>query len=86
MPSLRVLKPTPSRSDWYRLQRTAENDSLFYWLTDSNMIKSDTIMVEDRYLRTDSLDNLNFNTDTLKVNMRHSKMKENKRRIAGAGG
>ena len=46
LPSLRVLKPTPSRSDWYRLQRTAENDSLFYWLTDSNMIKSDTILVE----------------------------------------
>ena len=79
LPSLRVLKPTPSRSDWYRLQRTAENDSLFYWLTDSNMIKSDTILVEARYLRTDSLDNLTFTTDTLKFNMRHSKMKKNKK-------
>ena len=79
LPSLRVLKPTPSRSDWYRLQRTAENDSLFYWLTDSNLIKSDTILVEARYLRTDSLDNLTFTTDTLKFNMRHSKMKKNKK-------
>ena len=79
LPSLRVLKPTPSRSDWYRLQRTAENDSLFYWLTDSNMIKSDTILVEARYLHTDTLDNLTFTTDTLKFNMRHSKMKKGKK-------
>ncbi|MGM9811614.1 MAG: Ig-like domain-containing protein [Muribaculaceae bacterium] len=79
LPSLRVLKPTPSRSDWYRLQRTAENDSLIYWLTDSNMIKSDSILVEARYLRTDTLDNLTFTTDTLKFNMRHSKMKKDKK-------
>ena len=78
LPSLRVLKPTPSRPDWYRLQRTAANDSLIYWLTDSNMIKSDTILVETRYLRSDSLDNLTFATDTLKFNMRHSKKKDKK--------
>ncbi|MGN0213944.1 MAG: Ig-like domain-containing domain [Muribaculaceae bacterium] len=79
LPSLRVIKPTPTRSDWYRLQRTAANDSLIYWLTDSNMIKSDTILVETRYLRSDSLDNLTFTTDTLKFNMRHSKAKKEKK-------
>ena len=30
-------------------------------------------------MRTDSLDNLTFTTDTLKFNMRHSKMKKNKK-------
>ena len=83
LPSLRVLKPTPSRPDWYRLQRTAANDSLIYWLTDSNMIKSDTILVETRYLRSDSLDNLTFATDTLKFNMRHSKKKDKKNENTG---
>lgn len=79
LPSLKVLKPTPARSDWYRLQRTAANDSLIYWLTDSNMIKSDSILVEARYLHSDSLDNLTFTTDTLKFNMRHSKAKKDKK-------
>lgn len=85
LPRLKVLKPTPQRADWYRLQRTADNDSLIYWLTDSSMIRSDSILVETQYLHTDSLDHITWTTDTLKFNlskkakrMRDSKAKDNK--------
>lgn len=69
LPNLKILKPAPSRNDWYRLQRTADNDSLIYWLTDSNLIKSDSILIEAQYLQTDSLDQLSLKTDTLKFNL-----------------
>ena len=82
LPRLKVLKPAPQRADWYRLQRTAENDSLIYWLTDSSLINSDSILVAAQYLRTDSLDHITWTTDTLKFNLskkakhlRDSKMK-----------
>lgn len=85
LPRLKVLKPTPQRADWYRLQRTADNDSLIYWLTDSSMIRSDSILVAAQYLHTDSLDHITWTTDTLKFNlskkakrMRDSKAKDNK--------
>lgn len=68
MPQLRVIKPTGFEydDDWYRLERTERGDSLVYWITDSALIKNDTITVAARYLRMDSTDNIVWHADTLK--------------------
>lgn len=58
------------------LSRTAGGDTLEYWLRDSALIASDTLLVETRYRRVDSLDNLVWATDTLKFNMRGRKGKD----------
>ncbi len=79
LPDLRVLKPAPSRPDWYRLQRTPQNDSLIYWLTDSNLIKSDSVLIEARYLISDSLDQHVMTTDTINFFFRHKADKKKKK-------
>ncbi|MGN0229392.1 MAG: Ig-like domain-containing domain [Muribaculaceae bacterium] len=78
LPDLRLLKPTATRPDWYRIERTPSNDSIFYWLTDSALIKSDSVLVEARYLVSDSLDNLVMTTDTINFFFRHKVDKKKK--------
>ena len=81
-PHLQVLRPADHAADWYRLQRNVENDSLFYWITDSAMIKSDTITVALTYLRTDTADNLEEVTDTIHFGYRkpNSQIKEEEKK------
>ncbi len=52
---------------WARLNTVATRDSLVYFITDTALIAQDTMMIEMRYLRTDTLDQLTWNTDTLRV-------------------
>ena len=78
LPDLRLLKPTATRPDWYRIERTPSNDSIFYWLTDSTLIKSDSVLVEARFLVSDSLDNLVMTTDTINFFFRHKVDKKKK--------
>lgn len=42
-------------------------DSLVYWLRDTILVNQDSLLVEARYLRTDSLEQLSMTTDTLKL-------------------
>ena len=70
LPQLEVLRPTEHADDWFRVERTATNDSLFYWITDSAMIKSDTIIVAMTYLRTDTAEQLVQVTDTVRFGWR----------------
>ena len=70
LPRLDIIRPADHASDWYRVQRTADNDSLFYWLTDSALIKTDTIIVAMTYLRTDTADRLEQVTDTIRFGYR----------------
>jgi len=70
LPKLEVLKPVRHERDWCRVERTAQNDSLLYWITDSAMIKADTIIVAMTYLRSDSLDQLQQVTDTVRFGYR----------------
>lgn len=62
------------------VQRSLHRDSLVYWITDSSIIRRDTLTIATRYLRTDSLSNLSWTTDTLKFNFRERKSKENKKK------
>lgn len=58
------------------LCRTVGSDTLDYWLRDSALIAADTLIVETRYRRVDSLENIVWATDTLKFNFRTPKNKK----------
>ena len=95
LPELTVIK---ANSDTLRrplrhaslLSRNLTADTLQYWLTDSVLIKADTMLVETRYRRVDSLEQLTWRTDTLKFNFRTPKQqpqaqpRKHKRRDEGA--
>ena len=78
LPKLEIIQPVNHADDWYVLQGTPRNDSLYYWITDSALIKSDSIKVALTYLRTDSTDALSWQTDT--INFWHRKMGEELKR------
>ena len=65
MPTTRVLMPEHHLDDWYKLETREAQDSLVYWLTDSAMIKADTIKLEMTYWNMAENDSLMLKTDTL---------------------
>ena len=78
MPSFRALSPSErdsTRSDslwtdptpYLFAQYSARRDTVTLWLTDSVAIMQDSIFLEARYRRTDSLYNLEWCTDTLRA-------------------
>lgn len=71
MPTARILKPTHHLDDWYKLETREAQDSLVYWLTDSTLIKADTVKLEISYWNHNSNDSLTYKTDTLTFAMRN---------------
>ena len=65
LPEMRLLKPEQHERDWFRMERTERFDSLVYWITDSSLIKCDSIIAELKYFKTDTTDNLSLTTDTV---------------------
>ncbi len=65
---------------WARIDAAVTGDSLQYWITDTTISAMDTMLVALRYLRTDTLDQLSWTTDTLKMNFREPKKKEEKKK------
>ncbi|MBR2168437.1 MAG: Ig-like domain-containing protein [Paludibacteraceae bacterium] len=76
LPVVRALRPsevdsTKSDSAWVDwmdyalLQHSSGNDTIIYWLTDSSVIKQDTLYMEMTYMKSDSLYNLVTQTDTV---------------------
>jgi uncharacterized protein (DUF2141 family) len=70
LPTMEIIRPAVHQDDWCQVERTADNDSLIYWLTDSALIKTDTIIVAMTYLRTDTADRLEQVTDTIRFGYR----------------
>lgn len=66
------------------IKRSATRDTLEYWLTDSSLIARDSMLVAATYLRTDTLDNLTWTTDTLKLNFRAPKSSKKKKKKSDA--
>lgn len=50
-----------------RVDHSTLCDSITYWITEKSVISIDTLLVEARYLRTDTLDNISWTTDTLRL-------------------
>ena len=85
VPVMRVLRPsevdsTRNDSAWIdptpyiHTAYTAKRDTVILWLTDSIAIRQDSIFLEARYRRTDSLFNLEWYTDTLRAVWRSPRM------------
>lgn len=73
LPTIKVIEPQVRDDDsWYKLQRSEFNDSLFYWITDTTLAHNDSIRITLNYLRTDTLENLTYTTDTLYVNIKNA--------------
>ena len=82
LPQLDIIRPAEHVRDWYRVEHTPANDSLFYWITDSALINTDTIIVAMTYLRTDTADRLAQVTDTIRFGYRKpsSQVKEEEKK------
>jgi len=85
LPSFRALRPseidsTLSDSAWIDpmnyvfTQYSTHRDTITLWLTDSLAIAQDSIFLETRYRRTDSVYNLEWYTDTLRAIWRAPRM------------
>ena len=72
LPVLDIIKPAEHSDDWFRVERTPANDSIFYWITDSALIKTDTIIAAMIYQRTIDNDELEQVTDTIRFGWRKS--------------
>lgn len=86
LPRLTIVSPknkglTDDR--WAIVQKTETLDSLQYWITDTSVLATDSLMLAVEYLRTDTTDQLTWRSDTLrfffkdpKVNNKDKKKKK----------
>jgi len=75
----------PLNFDWegkYIVQKNATLDSLTYWITDTLLVKQDTLQMQVTYLKTDTLNKLVPSTDTLSMIMRHPKINAKQKNIS----
>lgn len=61
------------------LEMRSSRDSMVYWLRDTALINQDSIFVSARYRKTDSLENIVWQTDTLKFLYRRPKEDKKKK-------
>lgn len=80
VPLPRPLNFTPVDSSWYFIQETEEGRGVNLWLTDSLVWKQDTLQVELTYPKSDSLNILRPQTDTLQFVMRRRPEKKKKKK------
>ena len=78
LPTLEILQPKEydNSKKWYILDNSQHNDTLNYWITDTMLIKSDSIQVSMRYLHTDTNENRTFTNDTIFFNLKKLKGKK----------
>ncbi len=85
LPAMRLVNTHRAGDDislWTSLDASQGLDSLTYWITDSTLSDLDSLLIETRYLRTDTLGELSEKTDTLKFILRGNLTK--KRRLQEA--
>lgn len=71
-PTFILLNQEVKSDDWYVMERSAKNDTLMLWITDSLIYRQDSLSMQINYIRTDSLNNNYIATDTLNLNMRRT--------------
>lgn len=64
IPELKLIQPDTT-GIWNYLEKNPTNDTLTYWLADSNLVSKDSIVVQIIHHRTDTLGELELFTDTL---------------------
>jgi hypothetical protein len=80
MPLPVPLNFTPVEANWYFPQWTEEDKAVTYWLTDSLVWKQDTLLIEINYPKSDSLNVLRPQTDTLSISMRRQPEQKKKKK------
>jgi hypothetical protein len=70
LPPAPELLDDPSLKDWYLMQTADGGTALHYWITDSLVWQKDTLHLKVTYLKSDSLNMLQPQTDTLHLSMR----------------
>ena len=76
------LLDTTAHDQWYVLEKNITNDTLYYWIKDSTVFRSDTLKVALSYYRTDSLEALSLYNDTLTMTYRAPKENKKKKKRA----
>jgi hypothetical protein len=77
-PALTLIDNPPS-DDWFLLQKSEGSASCRYWITDSLVYNRDTLHLQVSYLKTDSLNILRPQTDTVHLTMRRQPAVRSKR-------
>lgn len=80
VPLPKPLNFTPENPDWFFTQETEAEKGVNFWLTDSLVWKQDTLQVELSYPKSDSLNVLRPQTDTLQFVMRRRPEKKKKKK------
>jgi len=78
LPILKLLNTSRAGEEsekWSVLQASPTLDTLRYWITDTSLVALDTLMIEARYIRTDTLDQLSWTTDTLRMVTKNARMR-----------
>lgn len=70
----------PADSAWYFSQTAEEGKAVHYWLTDSLVWRQDTLRVAVNYLKSDSLNILRPQTDTVQFAMRRRPVEKKKKK------
>lgn len=73
---IKPLNVNNAIENWTKLERSAGNDTLQYWITDPSIAEMDTLKMQVTYHRTDSLNNPVLTTDTLNFIDRNKKARE----------
>ncbi|MCL1942148.1 MAG: Ig-like domain-containing protein [Candidatus Azobacteroides sp.] len=66
--------------DWYLLEKSVENDTLHYWITNPEVFRKDTLVLQVNYLKTDTAKKLVPVTDTLNIAKRMVKTTAQKKK------
>jgi uncharacterized protein (DUF2141 family) len=81
--SLPLLKPInfePQSEEWVFVQKAEEDKTVHYWITDSMVWKQDTLSMSVEYLKSDSLNILRPQIDTLDLIMKRRPKPKSKRK------
>lgn len=70
----------PEQDDWYVIQPTDADKSAVFWITDSTVWKRDTLELALTYPKSDSLNILQPQTDTLKLVLRNRPKEKKKKK------
>lgn len=80
VPDLTPVNFEPADSSWYLVQEADGKTGVHYWLTDPLVWEQDTLLVSITYPKSDSINVLQAQTDTVQFLMRHRPEKKKKKK------
>ncbi|WP_455627641.1 Ig-like domain-containing protein [Parabacteroides chinchillae] len=80
IPALVPVNFAPADSSWYLVQEADGKTAIHYWLTDPLVWQQDTLFVSVTYPKSDSVNVLQAQTDTVQFLMRHRPDKKKKKK------